>query len=153
MSRPQRKKKYIDSDVQGALTRRLIWHWFVFVVVAGVTAYLLQVLSNPFKPQLEHVRELWWTHGPFLVVLLFLLPVFVVDTIKLSHRFAGPIFNLRRAMREVAQGKPPRKLKFRDNDFWHDLSDEYNAMILRLAPEAEKAEPVADEKELVGVQD
>jgi hypothetical protein len=153
MSRPQRKKKYIDSDVQGALTRRLIWHWCVFVVVAGVAAYLLQVLSNPFKPQLEHIRELWWTHGPFLVVLLFLLPVFVVDTIKLSHRFAGPIFNLRRAMREVAQGKPPRKLKFRDNDFWHDLSDEYNAMILRLAPEAEKAEPVADEKELVGVKD
>ena len=152
MSRSERKKKYIDSDVQGALTRRLIWHWFVFLVVASVTAYLLQVLSNPFKSQMDHVRELWWTQGPFLVVLLFLLPVFVVDTVKLSHRFAGPIFNLRRAMGEVAEGKPPRKLQFRDNDFWHDLSAEYNAMITRLAPEADKATPIEDEAELVGVE-
>jgi hypothetical protein len=153
MSRPQRKKKYIDTDVQGALTRRLIWHWCVFVVVAGVAAYLLQVLSNPFQPQLEHVKELWWTHGPFLVVLLFLLPVFVVDTVKLSHRFAGPIYNLRRAMREVAQGKPPRKLKFRDNDFWQGLSDDYNAMLTRLVPSVDDKEPISDEKELVGTAD
>jgi hypothetical protein len=150
MSRSERKKRYIDSDVQGALTRRIVWHWFVFIVVAGVAAYLLQVLSNPFQPQIEHVKELWWTHGPFLVVLLFLLPVFVVDTVKLSHRFTGPIFNLRRAMREVAAGKPPRKLKFRDNDFWHDLSAEYNAMLSRLAPSVDEAKPIEDEKELIG---
>ena len=53
--------------------------------------------------------------------MVFLLPVFVVDTIKISHRFAGPIFSLRRTMREVAEGKPPRKLKFREGDFWHEL--------------------------------
>ena len=67
--------------------------------------------------------------------MVFLLPVFVMDTIKLSHRFAGPIFSLRREMREVADGKPPQKLQFRQGDFWHDLADDYNAMIARLAPE------------------
>lgn len=153
MSRPQRKKKFIDSDVQGALTRRIIWHWFVFMVVAGVAAYLLQVLSNPFRPQAEHVKDLWWTHGPFLVVLLFLLPVFVVDTIKISHRFAGPIFNLRRAMREIAKGGRPRKLKFRDNDFWQELSTEYNAMLERLAPSVDDAVPAADKDKLVSKAD
>jgi hypothetical protein len=150
MSRSERNKKYIDSDVQGALSRRLIWHWCVFLIVAGVTAYLLQVLSNPFRPQMDHLKDLWWTHGPFLLVLVFLLPVFVVDTVKLSHRFAGPVFNLRRAMRKVADGEPPQKLQFRDNDFWHGLSDEYNAMLTKLAPEVEQRKPIEDEKELVG---
>jgi hypothetical protein len=131
MSQPQRRKVFIDSRVQGALARRIILHWVVFLIVASLAAFLLQVLSNPFRPLAEHAQELWWTHGPFVVVLAFLLPVFVVDSIKISHRFAGPIFSLRRAMREVAEGKPPRKLKFRSGDFWHELSDDFNAMLER----------------------
>jgi hypothetical protein len=138
MSRPQRRQKYIDSQVQGALARRIIFHWLVFVSVAAVAALLLQVLSDPFRPAGQHLENLWYTQGPFLLVMVFLLPVFVVDTIKISHRFAGPIFSLRRAMREVAEGQPPRKLKFREGDFWHELAADYNAMIDRLAPNAEE---------------
>jgi hypothetical protein len=67
----------------------------------------------------------------------------VVDTIKLSHRFAGPVVNLRRSMREIAEGGTPRKLQFRRTDFWHELADDYNALLARLAPEVEDA-PAAD---------
>jgi nitrogen fixation/metabolism regulation signal transduction histidine kinase len=63
--------------------------------------------------------------------------VFVVDTIRVSHRFAGPMLSLDRAMREVADGQPPRKLVFRHDDFWHELADDYNAMLERLAPVAD----------------
>jgi hypothetical protein len=136
-SRPQRRQKFIDSKVQGALARRIIFHWLVFLAVASVAALLLQVLSDPFRPAGEHFDNLWYTHGPFLVVMVFLLPVFVIDTIKISHRFAGPVYSLRRTMREVADGKPPRKLQFRQGDFWHELASDYNAMIDRLAPEAD----------------
>lgn len=135
-SRPQRRQKFIDSKVQGALARRIIFHWLVFLVVASVTALMLQVLSDPFRPAGEHLENVWYTHGPFLVVMVFLLPIFVIDTIKVSHRFAGPIYSLRRSMREVADGQPPQKLKFREGDFWHELASDYNAMIDRFAPNA-----------------
>lgn len=135
--RPQRRQKFIDSKVQGALARRIIFHWLVFLAVASVAALLLQVLSDPFRPVGDHIENLWYTHGPFLVVMVFLLPVFVIDTIKISHRFAGPVYSLRRTMREVADGKPPRKLQFRSGDFWHELASDYNAMIDRLAPESD----------------
>jgi len=131
MTQPRRQKKYIDSCVQGALTRRIILHWLMFLAVGSLVAFILQVLSNPFRPLSEHARDMWWTHGPFLLVLLFLLPVFVVDTIKLSHRFAGPIYALRRALREIALGEKPRRLKFRKHDFWHGLADEYNAVLVK----------------------
>ncbi len=132
MSRPQRRKVYIDAGVQGALARRIILHWVVFLGAASLVAFVMQVLSNPFRPLADHVRDMWWNQGPFFVVMLFLLPVFVVDTVKISHRFAGPIFSLRRTMREITQGKPVRKLKFRTNDFWHDLSEDFNAMLVHL---------------------
>ncbi len=132
MGKPRRKKHFVDTAVQGSLARRIIFHWLVFLLVASLVSFLLQVLSNPFRPLADHVQNLWWTHGPFLLVLVFLLPVFVVDAIKLSNRFAGPVYSLRRAIRDIVQGQRPRKLRFRRHDFWHDLADDYNAMLLHL---------------------
>jgi nitrogen fixation/metabolism regulation signal transduction histidine kinase len=107
--------------------------------VAFVVSFVLQVITDPFRPLSAHIKEVWWTHGPFLLVAAFMLPSYVIDTIKLSHRFAGPIFSLRRAIREVAAGQPARKLKFRGRDFWQDLAGDYNAMLVRLgALEEEK---------------
>jgi hypothetical protein len=147
MSYPQRKKHFIDSRVQGALARRIIFHWLVFVLVTSAVAFVVQVLSDPFRGLSSHLSDLWWAQGPFLLVMVFLLPVFVMDAIKLSHRFAGPIFNLRREIRKVAEGQAPRKLKFRQGDFWHDLANDYNAMLSKLgALEEEKSGKVDSEK-------
>jgi methyl-accepting chemotaxis protein len=146
MAQPRRTKHFIDSNVQGALARRIILHWLTFLSVAFLVSFILQVLTNPFRPISEHMQDLWQTQGPFLLVITFLLPVFVVDTIKLSHRFAGPIFALRRAIREVAAGQSPRKLKFRRRDFWQDLALDYNAMLEQLGALKNETSENADEK-------
>ena len=148
MGYPQRKKHFIDSHVQGALSRRIIFHWLVFMLVTSAVAFLLQVLSDPFRGITSHLQDLWWAQGPFLLVMVFLLPVFVLDAVKLSHRFAGPIFSLRRAIRGVARGDAPRKLKFRKHDFWKDLAEDYNAMLSKLGAFKEKSE-TADDEQLV----
>ena len=129
---PDRKKTYVDPKVQGALVRRLVFHWCAFLIVGSMVAFCLQVLSNPFRPASEHARELWWTHGPFVIVMVFMLPVFIYDTIKLSHRFAGPIYRLRQTIRSIAQGSPAPKLRFRDFDFWQGLAEDFNGMVERL---------------------
>lgn len=128
MSSADRKKTYVDPQVQGALVRRLIFHWFAFLGVASGVAFCLQVLSDPFTNVSEHFRQLWWSQGPFLVVMLFMLPAFVLDTIKLSNRFAGPIYRLRSIVREIARGGSVRRLQFRDFDFWQGLASDFNAM-------------------------
>jgi hypothetical protein len=147
MGYPRRTKHFIDSNVQGALARRIIVHWLVFMMVTGFISFVLQVLANPFRPVSEHFQDLWNTQGPFLLVMVFLLPVFVMDTVKLSHRFAGPIFNLRRAIQEIAQGKPAKRLKFRNRDFWHGLADDYNAMLTKVGALEENS--TKDEAHLV----
>ncbi len=152
MGHPQRKKHFVDAEVQGSLVRRVISHWLVFLIVAFVMSFILQVLTDPFRPLSAHFQDMWWTHGPFLIVVLFLLPVYVIDTIKLSHRFAGPVFRLRRAIRKVAEGAAPQPIKFRKSDFWNGLADDYNAMLARLnvLPESREAEKTsAAEEQLV----
>jgi hypothetical protein len=150
MGFPRRKKHFVDSSVQGALTRRIVLHWLVFMMITSFVSFILQVLSNPFQPLARHFENLWWSQGPFLIVMFFLLPVFVMDTIKLSHRFAGPIFSLRRAIRSIAEGEKPEPLKFRKKDFWKELAEEFNAMLARLGVLEDDTDKPAEGKELVG---
>ena len=133
MSKDNRKKSFVDPKIQGALVRRLVIHWVSYVSVAAAVAFCLQVLSNPVQPLGKHIQEEWWSHGLFLLVLVFLLPVFVLDSIKLSNRFAGPIYRLRRTIHNIAQGDPPPRLKFRDFDFWQGMAQDFNLMIDRLS--------------------
>lgn len=150
MSKHNRKKTFVDPKVQGALVRRLVLHWFCFIAVAAIVAFCLQILTNPFRSIREHGQEVWWTHGPFLLVMFFMLPVFIVDTIKLSNRFAGPIYRLRNTIRSVADGEKFHPLKFRDFDFWQGLADDFNAMVARLSgaksdlPRLPADEPLAE---------
>ena len=149
MGFPPRKKQFIDSRVQGALTRRIIFHWLVFMLVTSAVAFVLQVLADPFRGLTSHLQDLWWAQGPFLLVMVFLMPVFVMDAVKLSHRFAGPIFSLRRSIRGIVNGESPRKLKFREGDFWQDLADDYNAMLTKLGALENETSETADDKKLV----
>ena len=148
MSKPLRKKTFIDSKVQGALVRRLMLHWLVFFAASSAIAFCLQVLSNPFLSIGNHAQNLWWTHGPFLMVMVFLLPVFVIDTIRISHRFAGPIHRLRNTIRGIANGEPTPALKFRDFDFWQGLADDFNRMVARLSKRDEPMTSVEEVDEL-----
>jgi nitrogen fixation/metabolism regulation signal transduction histidine kinase len=149
MGFPPRKKRFIDSHVQGALARRIILHWLLFMLVTSTAAFVLQALSDPFRDLSAHFKDLWWSQGPFLLVMVFLLPVFVMDAIKLSHRFAGPIFSLRREIRGIAAGEKPRKLKFRQLDFWQDLAEDYNAMLSKLGALDDEKSKTADDAKLI----
>jgi hypothetical protein len=133
MTHPARRKTFVDAKVQGALVRRLVLHWVAFFAVASIVAFALQVLSNPFRPIEQHLQEMWWTHGPFLLVMFFMLPVFIIDTIKLSHRFAGPIYRLRGVIRGMAQGEPYKPVQFRELDFWQGLADDFNKMVEKIS--------------------
>ena len=61
------------------------------------------------------------------IVMLCLLPAFMLDTIRFSNRFVGPIARVRRHLRQLATGNT-EKCFFRGDDFWSELAEEYNAV-------------------------
>ena len=54
MVKDQRQRQFVDPAVQGALSRRLIWHWCLFLVTGPAVLLLVQVLSDPFQPFSHH---------------------------------------------------------------------------------------------------
>ncbi len=127
-----RKKKFVDPEVQGALTRRLLLHWLAFAGVAAVITLGMHWLNDPFIPFSEVLAGAWWTYGPVFLVLGCMLPLFVVDSMKLSNRFAGPLVRFRKAISDLAEGQAPEAIEFRNSDFWREMAGDLNRVAARL---------------------
>ncbi len=137
-----RKQNYIDSQVQGALLKRIVLHWFLYFIVAGLAIVLLQaMLSGPEgEPLATRVAQ---EAGEFTLVGLILIcifPAFLLDTIRFSNRFVGPVGRLRKYLRHLGQDGNTEELSFRGNDFWSEMAEEYNVVAKRLEDQASEIE-------------
>jgi hypothetical protein len=139
----QRRKIFIDPAVQGAIVRQSLIHWLTALAVASLCLFMLQVLWDGVdKSFSHHLSTLWGRYGMVLVVMICMFPVFAYDSIRLSHRFAGPIFALRVALRKLADGQRIPEVTFRKNDFWNELSRDVNQIAARLDQQTLSRQPV-----------
>jgi hypothetical protein len=92
----------------------------------------VQFFQDPLASLDEHLALFPRRHGLTFVILVVLLPAFIWDTARLSHRFSGPILRLRRMLKELAAGEDPGELRFRNHDFWSDLGDHFNGVRARV---------------------
>ncbi len=125
----QRKKKYVDTHVQGALLRRIIMHWVVFFCVAAMTLVLMMALvGDPSMTMLERISSQTGQLFLLSIVILALLPVFMLDTTRFSNRFVGPIGRLRRHLRELGTERETDTCVFRGSDYWSEMAEEFNTV-------------------------
>ncbi len=126
----KRTQNFVDSKVQGALLKRIVCHWVAFFIVTAMSIILLQaLLSGPEGSTLG--ERIWKEAGEFTlvgIVLLCLFPAFLLDTIRFSNRFVGPVGRLRKFLRQLGQDKNTEHCAFRDADFWSEMAEEFNGV-------------------------
>lgn len=135
--RNMRKKRFVDPAVQGKLVLRLFLHCFMFLATVAIFVCLVEFAVG--EPE-QALRNTVSKHGLTFLAFLVLAPAFVYDLFGLSNRFVGPILRLRRAMKDLADGKEVQPLAFREADFWKDLAIEFNRIQDRLKAAEERAE-------------
>lgn len=136
MAHNHRKKAVADRQVQYTLARRVVLHFFVFVCAGAIFGIINQFMMDPFGGVAKNLNQFLRSSAPFLVALLCMLPMFVRDTLRLSNRVAGPVYNLRTTVKAIANGETNvRPLTFRKGDFWPELASDFNVMTERLRKE------------------
>jgi len=140
-----RKHLFIDPKVQGALVSRVVLYWVACLITITLMLLCWRIITGPARMFYTHFNDMWFFYGPALIASFLLLPLVVVDIIRLSNRFAGPLLRLRRCMRELARGEYVEPIEFRDDDFWHEMADEFNNVLKRVQGELPAAEPEREE--------
>jgi hypothetical protein len=141
-----RRRLFVDPAVQGAVVRRSFLHLLLAVAVASVFLLIIEVLSQGVdKPISHHLASIWSRYAVLVIVMLIVFPVFAYDSVRMSHRFVGPIFALRTALRKLADGERVPELAFRKDDFWNDLARDVNRLAARLDQQQVSRKPAEED--------
>lgn len=126
MASDVRKRLFVDPTVQGAIVRRAALYWAGCLLFVSLPLVIGRTLADPDRLFYEHLGDLWGQYWALLVCGVLILPVVLYDLTKLTNRFAGPVVRLRRALHQMAEGRPLEPIRFRDGDFWPELAAEFN---------------------------
>jgi hypothetical protein len=127
-----RRRIFVNKPIQGALISRVALYWLLGMFIQALLMLVLSASSGTGDDLAERSQQFWSHVNLIFVSSLLTLPLLVLDIVKLSHRWVGPIFRLRAAMQGLAMGEPVEPLAFRAGDYWKDLADDFNAVLMRV---------------------
>lgn len=131
-SNNRRTRALVDPEVQGGLIRKIAIHWALLFVCNSLALVIwLRLFEQPDANWSETVSQCSRRFFPFFLISMTLIPAFVWDTLKLTNRFAGPVRRLRAALADAGQGRAVAPLKFRSNDFWGEIAENFNSLAAR----------------------
>jgi signal transduction histidine kinase len=117
--------------------------------VVTITLMLLcwRIVTGPARMFYTHLDDMWFHFGPALIASFILLPLVIVDIIRASNRFVGPMLRLQRSMRQLARGEDVEPIEFREGDLWHEFATEFNALRTRMQASTAAAEAKSADRE------
>ena len=136
MNQNRRAFLLVDREVQGTLLLRAAIYWAFCLISISLMLLCWSAYSGPPRRFIDLTTDLYFRYGPAMAASLILLPIVLLDVIRTSNRFVGPVVRLRAALRELAENRPAQPLNFRDDDFWRDMATDFNKAAARCAREA-----------------
>ena len=137
MSTCRRGQIFVDRDVQSALMLRVTGYWMFSLLTISLMLLCWEAATGPPRRFSTLATDLYLRYAPALAATLLVLPLVMIDVVRLSHRFVGPIIRLRGAMRRLAAGEQVQPIQFRDHDFWQELAGDFNEVAKRVPAETE----------------
>jgi len=104
----------------------LIYPLVIFYAFDQFTQSLLD--SSPEVMALINARRQELLISVSILYVAFALIIFFM-TLFVSHRIAGPIFKLKRALEQAINGDYSDKIRFRKYDYFTELADTYNELM------------------------
>ena len=128
----QRRQRFIDRPIQGALIVRAVLFWGCTLISQCALMIAFAVLFTPPEEFYTQVNSLFWNLKLAAYGSLIVLPLILYDLIRLSHRWVGPIFRLRTAMQSLGRGEQVEPIRFREGDYWQELAGDFNVIAAEL---------------------
>lgn len=120
----RRRRLLVDVEVQGAILTRVAVYW-AFCVLFIMTPIVVIKLLSQFGTGISLLAilgDVWSEYWLSFAFALILLPMALMDALKLSHGFLGPMMRLRKELAMHAKRNDIEFPKFRDSDFWNKLA-------------------------------
>jgi len=133
-----RKKLFVNSLIQGRLIWRAAAYWTIYHIVLWHTLFLFQY----FQYRVELVNgglpmtfgELYGTfclkYYPIIISAVAILPVLLIDVVRISHHIAGPLVNFQNVFKRMQKGEHVESVTLREGDMLTEFQEAFNAFLV-----------------------
>ena len=136
----KRTRLFIARKLQIRYISLILLFMFATAIVTGYMVYITTWVMFGEKlaavyPQgllLDIVKQV---NMVLLMRLLFLSPLVILIGLILSNRIAGPIYRIKRFLRQVSSGDYGEQLKLREKDELQDIAAAINHLVSKLSSE------------------
>ena len=128
MPTEKRKIQYVGERIQRVLAARAALHWVFCLAVVFASVFVSRFLSEPKLGMLQNWKSTWTTMGPPLLLAACFLPWVIIDNMRLSNRFSGPLSRIQSSLQRMRAGKRMLPIRIRKRDFFHDMVAEINSL-------------------------
>ncbi len=135
----RRHQLFADRKLQGALIAHTAIYWFYCLFSVTLIAVCWIIFKTEPQTSTELFTQLWLNCGPALLGPVLLLPLVMMDCLRLSNKFAGPMVRMQRVMRELAAGETPPAFELRPGDYWGEFADNMNIVMDRIREQSPQA--------------
>ena len=125
-----RTKWFVNRTAQG----RVMWHvgmyWVIYHLFLFHALFLAEGIrgSNATTFRARYASFLS-EHVMLVACAVAILPIVLLDMLKLTHRIVGPFARFERALNEMSRGRQVRKLVLRKKDLDNGFGKVFNAFV------------------------
>jgi len=142
VSMERRRRYFVDPQVQGALLRQAVYYWFWASATFALIIFVYRVFPALLSGTGQESGRIWYHLSPYMVASAVLFPIVILNAIRFSNRFTGPMVRVRRTLKQLARGETTSMRSFREDDFWSDTADDINeiaALLRKVRPSTSAA--------------
>jgi signal transduction histidine kinase len=138
-----RRFYYLKPSIQYAFTSFFALLAAIEIVLFGLLLYLVE----HFNIYYSYDMMLYIRFSILLVVLLIFTGFNFWYGVRLSHRIAGPMVQIKRVLEQAAKGEYKSRIQLRSHDYLHEISDELNLLLEKLESQQTKQAEVLNKQE------
>jgi sensor histidine kinase YesM len=139
----------VNREIQGRMLRRLALYWMGYHLILWHALFFAEWVQMQINAiAVGRSVSLLHAYAAFVgsqyllpLVALAMFPLVLWDMLKLTHRIAGPLVQLRNRLHDMSNGCPPQKVHFRHGDMLSEIQDAFNAWV-----DSVEAEPNSPEE-------
>ncbi|MCD6459837.1 hypothetical protein J7L67_04125, partial [bacterium] len=125
----KRRNYFINKQVQG------IYALFIIMSVGIISLLVSMEILRSFYNSFGSLGNESFFNSVNIYFIIKVLILLVMGSILIgglslfaSHKIAGPIFRLNSSLKNLAKGKYEERIKFRKNDYFQEIADNFNRM-------------------------
>lgn len=136
-SRGQRKTLYVSRSIQGVVMGRFALYWIGYhftlwhamLLYGYIRGNLLTAFTGGGMSFWEYYMAFFQANNTILIAAAAICPIMLWDTLRVTHRIAGPIVRFKDVLKRLSRGEHVEKVQLREKDLMDDLRDAFNEFL------------------------